>query len=169
MKDEKVLAMNIAPLIEATQSIELPQAGTLSDVISQFFNDFLGDDPSDSVVKELQFTLEVGAEFLISENASNPQDRTLVSKTPILFSQTAVSTPSNTSRKPAITLKDYETSLVNQILEWHNNIHNESSSPTQMLNLSFTLFADVSESKLPLLRIRQLEIVPKSNDDSWWS
>lgn len=159
----------IVPLIDATEPITLDEEINLSTVISNFFNDFLGDDPSKSVVKELQFTLEVGAEFLMSSNTSDPANQTLVSKTPILFSQTAVATPSNDSGTPDTTLEDYECSLVNQILTWHDGISSDSGSATQMLYLSFTLFADVSESKLPLLRIRELQIEPNANDSSWWS
>lgn len=156
----------IVPLIEVDQPITLPAAASLSQVISDYFNNFLGSSAEAGVIMELQFALEAGSEFQIAQNPFYPTN-VLMAQTPLLFSQIGVATPANSTGQPPVKLQDYTAGLVQQILQWHRTT--DPQSPAQPLYLSFVLFADVSASKLPLLRFRELLIVPPANNPGWWS
>jgi hypothetical protein len=150
------------PINQNQNLIPLDDKGSLTANLEALFDNFIANPNNASeTLDELKFDLFAKAQFTLAVNASIPNSSTLSNQVntnlPLLLSKEDVATPSNTSGDPSLSMDDYIKTYLAPAIQGELDKLSTGTVNDEIL-LQMTLFANVSNTQLPLVVYTQLAL-----------
>jgi hypothetical protein len=150
------------PINQNQNLIPLDDKGSLTANLEALFDNFIANPNNTSeTLDELKFDLFAKAQFTLAVNASIPNSSTLSNQVntnlPLLLSKEDVATPSNTSGDPSLSMDDYIKTYLAPAIQGELDKLSAGTVNDEIL-LQMTLFANVSNTQLPLVVYTQLAL-----------